>query len=122
MIPKNVRIIGFESFSNCYNLIEVDMEDSHVNIIEDFAFHNCKRLESIKLSKTVRNIAKGAFNGCLNLREIDLPKKIKILPDFYNCHNLTKIIIRNETEVLNFTHLNSLDFKTKIFVPDILLN
>lgn len=122
VIPKKVRIIGFESFSNCYNLTEVDMKDSNVNIIEDFAFYNCKKLESIKLPNTVRNISSGSFDGCVNLKEIDLPKKVKTIPNFINCNNLTKIIIRNETEVLDFMHLNLSNFKLKFFVPDIIFN
>ncbi len=45
--------------------------------IEAFAFHNCKHLEIVKISKNVTTIGDYAFSGCTNLRELIVPETVK---------------------------------------------
>ncbi len=61
-----------------------------VDAIGDYAFYNCKQLESITIPKTVKYIGAYAFAGCENLREININGSQVTLGvcAFYGCASL----------------------------------
>ena len=97
-IPKNVTSIG----SNCFrstSIQKIEIYDSKLTKIPDFAFSNCTNLKTIDIqSPNITNIGKYAFSDCEELCEnISNTNKlilnnIEVVDDyaFHNC-NITYI-------------------------------
>lgn len=70
---------------------------SHVRIdkstfsVDDFAFHDCDRLEYVETHKALTKIGKSSFEGCVSLRTIDL-SRVKIIEQsaFKKCRAITE--------------------------------
>ena len=77
-LPENLKEIMSGAFKNCINLKSINIPKNIV--IDDFAFYNCKNLESLSL-KDISNetIGKGTFCDCINLKSIELPQKLKFI-------------------------------------------
>ena len=107
---KNITKIERLAFSNCENLLSIDL--TNVITIERNAFMDCKSLESVDLY--VVDLLGGAFYDCLALKEVTLHNTVTIgsyafagtqiseiiLPEtlsmigedaFYNCQYLKKV-------------------------------
>lgn len=74
------------------NLTELDMTNATIendtendfwnaNEIPEYAFNDCKKLNSIKLPKTVKTIGAEAFVGCSKLKHVALPESIDSIAD-----------------------------------------
>lgn len=72
-IPKTVRYIHREAFSECANLQKVTIPES-VNAIGKYVFNSCTSLADCKLPKSLQAIDINPFSGCTALREIVLDK------------------------------------------------
>lgn len=93
--------IGSRAFSNCSNLISIDIPES-VTSIEDEAFYGCYGLTSIVIPESVTSIGEKAFAYCSNLASIVIPNSVtKIgLEAFAYCNGLTTIMIpENATSI-----------------------
>lgn len=102
IIPKTIKKLKTDAFSNLPNLKEVEIEEG-VEEIGDYTFADCEKLETVKLPSTLTNIGEGAFSRCLSLREITLPKKITKLNGytFNGCEILSKINFESKLEEFN---------------------
>ena len=58
--------------------------------INDYAFQNYKKLESIMITESVTQIGKSAFEGCTALKQATIPKTVTIMGQaaFKNCSSL----------------------------------
>jgi len=64
--------------------------------IENWAFQNCKNLNSITFSDTVTEIGYFAFSGCDSLKNVSVPQNVlKIEEGAFYCSNLETIEILN---------------------------
>ncbi len=84
-----------------------------VTLIDEAAFAECSRLESIMIPDTVTKIAKAAFAGCKQIKEIKLPNSLKSISEgtFVGCSNLTKITIPESVTAIEdgaFAHCSNL--------------
>lgn len=52
-------------------------DDGSVEVISEYAFSNCKKIENIVVPETVEKICHMAFSGCSSLKSIQLPKSIR---------------------------------------------
>lgn len=68
-IPKSVKSIGADAFSNCKKLKKVSMS-SGVKTIGSRAFYHCTRLKSVAIPKNVKKIGAKAFGYCLKKNAI----------------------------------------------------
>lgn len=87
--PNNELLIGTSSSFNCatYSVRK------GTKIICDWAFCDCKKLETIKIPNSVFKIGHGSFFNCSNLNEVQFSRNIFSIGDkaFYNCIKLGKI-------------------------------
>ncbi len=66
-----------------------------VSGIGEFAFHNCRNLESVSLPEGLRWIGLEAFNGCEGLTAVTMPDSVTHIhyEAFRGCRNLTSVTI-----------------------------
>ena len=64
-----------------------------ITSIGDYAFLDCKNLESVDFGSDLLTIGKYAFAGCYTLKEAKLPQKLTEISDsaFTNCTHLEKV-------------------------------
>lgn len=63
------------------------------NVIGDFLFEECRKLETIKLPTSVKGIGYSAFHGCKALRSVELSPQLNYIDmgAFYDCSSLYSI-------------------------------
>ena len=76
VVPKGVRIIGYQAFYDCNKLSSV-MVTEGLTSIENHAFTSCISLSSITLSEGLTSIGDLAFSLCKNLSSITLPDSVE---------------------------------------------
>lgn len=70
VVPKCVKSIGSQAFSNCEFLESVELEGCQS--IGNSAFESCESLKSVKLPEGLQSIGDMAFRGCESLESIEL--------------------------------------------------
>ena len=79
VIPSNIRIIEKGAFSGFPNLRSVKCESgSELEIIEEEAFFNCQRLNTVILPNTIKEIGVKAFSQCKEITSFTIPSDNKI--------------------------------------------
>ena len=98
-LPASVNFIEESAFSGCYKLKKVTLS-RELKIIGECAFHDCWSLNSIELPEGLKMIEFGAFGKCFELRKIEIPKSVRFIDEdaFLMCHDL-HIRIPKETFV-----------------------
>ena len=68
-------------------------KDKPVTEVDNFAFSNYEKLETLVIPEGVKIIDNGAFFNCVNLKEVTLPSTLTHIGSnaFYNCENLVKV-------------------------------
>ena len=123
-LPNTLKVIGYQAFSNCQSLEELELPEglesimpgafeecsslisirvpSSINIIEMNVFKNCSKLERIYLSDGLTKIGESAFENCIRLIEVNLPVTLKQLDmfAFRNCRELPAIVIPKNIKVI----------------------
>ena len=93
-ISQGVRSIDGWAFEYCNNLTDIIIPSGMVSI-GTCAFLECKSLTSINIPDGVISIGKTAFSGCDKLTSINLPDGVRSIGDntFFNCSSLVSITI-----------------------------
>ncbi len=91
-LSRDIVAIKADAFRECKNLQNVTMTNS-VREIGTYAFCGCESLTAIKLSDNLKQIEVNAFGRCVNLQVVILPNKVEIINQyaFCNCYNLSVI-------------------------------
>ncbi len=154
-IPDSVTEMGQGTFYNCSNLESVDIGKCINSSIEHTMFSGCTNLVNITISlenpvyssrdgvifnknqsqlvlcptgrtdayalpNSVTSIRHNAFYNCNNLTSIIIPESVTSIGNeaFYNCNNLTSIIIpENITEIGDYMFCNCISLPN-IIIPD----
>lgn len=91
------KVSGIGSCKDANLVIPSVVENKRVVGIRQYAFENCKTIESVKIHKGINYIEKSAFWGCSNLKKITTPEDILIKERaFENCIALKDIHLGNE--------------------------
>ena len=95
-IPLSVREIDKYAFHN--SSINSIIISKNIKEIGEGAFYGCERLTSIKLPKNFKKISKMTFYGCCRLTTIEFPDSLEIIGQyaFFGCRALTDITIPNK--------------------------
>ena len=83
-----------------------------INSLGDYAFNNASALESVTLSKNLKDIPFGAFEGCTSLKSIDIPEGVQTILDkaFYGCSSLSSISIPDSVAYISQDAFFETDF------------
>ncbi len=76
-IHKSVKIITYQAFGGCRNLVSIEMHDG-VEIIEAQALYGCTSLRRIKLTG-VRVVEDNVFYGCHALTDVEFGNKLETI-------------------------------------------
>lgn len=92
---NNLNSIGENAFYGS-ELNFVDLSDTKVESISNFAFANCKKLSSIKLPKNLKTIGDGAFYSS-TIKSVDVPQSVASIGKsaFTDCLSLWKVKLNN---------------------------
>lgn len=90
-IQEGVKVIGEQAFQSCTKLKKVVLPNSVEEL--NYAFAECKNLQSITLSNSLTNLCEGLFWGCENLESIEIPNSVTTMGTsvFYLCYNLKSV-------------------------------
>lgn len=110
-IKDGVTTIADNAFSDCVNLISINIPES-VTKIGYSAFRGCTNLKTIVIPEGVKEIAVYTFYNCTGLKSVSLPDNLTTIgaQAFYNCNSLTAINIPNTANIAedSFTGCNNL--------------
>ncbi len=110
----NVISIDKGAFSYCYNLLEVDLRNSNINIINDFVFKKCSSLTNVVFNNEITSIGEESFSYCTSLKQFIAPTKlISIgLKAFYENTSLEDIRLNEMLNVINnYAFYNTFNLK-----------
>ncbi len=76
-----------------------------VQVLGDYSFYKCKKIEEIELPSGITRILKFAFYGCESLKEIKLPATVEQIEKnpFGHCFSLKRIEIDSDGRKANYT-------------------
>lgn len=107
-LGNNLSEIGKYAFADCINMKTIGVDfTSNIQYISDYAFQNCRALESFVLPSGVQYIYDHAFDGCQSLSNVDIAgikaQKNVNLKDlgyyvFSGCSSLQEITIPTSLE------------------------
>ena len=101
VIPNDITNIGQYAFFDCKDMESIDLPDNLVSI-SGSAFSGCSGLRTVKIPDRVITIGHGGFNNCHSLTSVTIPKGVTTIDIvFSNCENLTTVIeMREEPPVI----------------------
>lgn len=75
-----VAAVGYCAFEECKNLESVVISNT-VKVIETFAFENCTSLKSVTLPNSLTTIKSSSFKGCTSLSQLTIPNSVTAIGD-----------------------------------------
>ena len=106
VLPKNVHTLSGDvyvsTFDECKQLIEADLSQTQIKVLSEGVFWHCKKLQTVRLPKTLVKIEASAFWECTSLSSLELNEGLKVIEcDFrHNKHlaifNIPKSVIHIE--------------------------
>lgn len=99
---SNLSSAPWSAYAETGKIKRAEFSDG-ITSIGDYAFYNCKSLESIELSPVLTTIGDYAFYGCENLDGINIPETVYSVGAyaFKDCLSLKSIVIPEGVNVLN---------------------
>lgn len=118
VIKDDVFEIKDNAFSQCYNLVSIDIPDS-VEYIGECAFNRCHCLESVVIPEGIKSIEYGTFFECSNLKYIKLPESLTYISSdtFCGCISLTNIKIPDSVASIGYDAFNGCNSLKSINFP-----
>ena len=119
IIPNSVTKIGDYAFSDCKSLQSVTIPDS-VTKIGNRAFSWCRFLQSVTIPSSVTSIGDGAFELCCSLQSVTIPNSVTSIGDgaFSECDYLQSITIPNSVTKIGDYAFNSCKSLQSITIPN----
>lgn len=100
--PKSLNVVP-KYFSYHKNKLKKAIIEEGIIRIEEFAFTDCKNLESVEIPSTVGQLEENIFNGCIKLKNVKIPDGIYGIPKymFAGCDNLNSVVLPNSLEYIS---------------------
>ena len=102
-IHTNTKLIHFEAFNRCYDLVSILIPDGVISI-GGSAFQGCYELTSITIPNGVTSIGDEAFEDCSSLTSIAIPDGVTSIGNwaFSDCDSLTSITIPDSVTSIGY--------------------
>lgn len=91
-LPGTIKNIAEWAFTDCKNLQTVKLGEG-ISYVSDEMFYNCTALKYVSLPNSLQNIGILAFGACTSLKSLHLPKALESLGNcaFLGCESLSNI-------------------------------
>lgn len=101
IIPTTVKVIRTKAFSE--SEISTINITGNIEVIEKYAFEDCKKLESVLFTSSNPIIGEGLFKKCINLKHVELSNDMRTIGNtmFEGCMDLTISAGENVKEISN---------------------
>ena len=135
IIPETIKTIEDNAFAGC--LIETATIPikacryiNNVNLktviitsgytLEDSAFRNCRRLQTVVLPETLTSIGTGAFSYCISLSNVEIPSSVRTIgyAAFKECHSLKHVVIPDGVTIIKDSVFENCESLESIIIPD----
>lgn len=116
----NYSVTGIieDGFSYCYNLNNIYLPDSIINI-GNGAFQWCRSLTSFTIPNSVISIGNNAFNSCDILTDIEIPNSVtNIGGGAFSSTAITSIVIPDSVTMINYSTFSSCDYLSNVTIPN----
>lgn len=101
-IPENVEVISEWAFSGCSKIENVSMPDT-VNSVGNGAFYGCSSLTDIHLSTNLTSLGVRVFDGCMLLNRLVIPSKlVSVSARAFTNSGIREFVIEDGNEELSF--------------------
>nr|MCR4672705.1 leucine-rich repeat protein [Lachnospiraceae bacterium] len=93
-IEKGATSIGWDAFSGCSSLTEVNIPEG-VTRIMPCALKGCRSLTTVTIPEGVTSLGSGVFSECTSLTEVTIPESVTGFGDsvFQYCESLSEVIL-----------------------------
>ncbi len=107
-IPSSVNVIQGYAFFDCKSLTSVKIPNG-ITCIAAGTFDNCTSLTNIEISDSVSSIEWNAFFCCESLTSVDIPESITHIGygAFYGCESLSSINVPSSVSSIEWNALGS---------------
>lgn len=118
VFPESVKEIGCKAFRLCEELESVEIQG--VEKIDNYAFADCLKLSNISYSKKLKEVGVGSFYRCNLTGTLDLSSLTKIGADAFSSTIITKVILNDNLEKLEYgvfqgcSELEEINFPSKL--------
>ena len=122
-VPSDVTSLGKSVFSNCSELIKIQLPEGLENI-GDGAFKGCSKLKSIMIPDGVERIPVSAFEGCTSLSDVNLPSTILVIGQyaFRSCSALKDVVLPGGVQTLDDNCFGSCNVLTSVDLPSTVIS
>lgn len=103
VLPKSLSALGAFAFSGCLELESVDLSQSSVKDIKEYAFYDCKNLKSVTFPNQLESIRTKAFANTIISEYIILSKNAKLEYKSMGYYSLTGEPQTTETKFIGYT-------------------
>ena len=110
-------VINEHAFSNCKNLISVEIPTS-VTSIGEYAFRDCRGLTSIIIPTSLTSIGDSTFKGCSSLTSFTIPSSVTSIGNsaFEGCSGLSSITIPNSVISIGYYAFSNCSNLITVFI------
>ena len=117
-LPNSLKIIGENTFNNCYLLKNIKLPDGLLSIGAG-AFKNCLSLKNIKIPKNIISIESSTFENCENLEKVEMPNIIENIGEkaFNNNFNLKEIVFPDNLKQIGYKAFSNCYLLKNIKIP-----
>ena len=113
-IPNLVTHIGDYAFMQCRNLQTITFPNS-VTFIGNYAFVGCRNLQTITIPNSVTQIGSGAFSECEKLQAVNIPNSVTQIGDeAFSCYSSLQTIHIPKGSMEKFMQLLPEEFHDKL--------
>lgn len=116
-IPNGTKLINDYAFENCRSINSLAIPNS-VTSIGKSAFNNCRNLNTVYIGNGVEKICDNAFTQCYSLTSVKIPNSVNSIGDYayYGCKKVTSLTIGNSvTEIGTHAFTGCIEMKKVTF-------
>ena len=118
-MSPNIYYLGKGAFGNCYNLQEIDLSNTRIEVIQEGTFEDCRVLSNVMLPDTVKIIGDWAFRWCKKLRRVDLKEGVEHIGEdaFCGCQGLNSIDLPTTLSSIGYAAFSGCNSLISVKIP-----